>query len=104
MKEADVLALPSLVETFGIVAVEALAAGLPVVCTSACGVAELVAAHDGVVVPPADVSALTTALETLLDRSRGVPPSTIEALRRTFGPEAIGERWAAIYGSLVART
>jgi glycosyltransferase involved in cell wall biosynthesis len=101
MSEADVFAMPSLVETFGIAAVEALAARLPVVVTSNCGVAELVAAHGGTVVPPADSGALRDALAVLLDRSDNLPPSATADLRGTYGHEAIRRRWLSIYDSLL---
>ena len=104
MAEADVFALPSLVETFGIAAVEALSAGLPVVCTSGCGVASLVAAHGGLVVPPADVSALRDALATLLVRADGVPSNTVGELRRRYGPEAIADEWDNVYRSAIGRS
>lgn len=100
MRDADVLAMPSLVETFGIAAVEALAAGLPVVCTSACGVADVVAAQGGVVVPPADPNELCSALAVLLDRAEGVPPAALDELRRSFGADAIAEQLDFIYRSL----
>ncbi|MDP9285539.1 MAG: glycosyltransferase [Actinomycetota bacterium] len=101
MRSADVLAMPSVVESFGIVAVEALAAGLPVVTTSACGAADVVVAHGGLVVPPADPPALSDALAVLLDSREGVPAATIDELRRGYGPKMIAERWDAIYRSVV---
>jgi L-malate glycosyltransferase len=101
MLKADVLAMPSLVETFGIAAVEALAARLPAVVTSTCGVADLVASHGGLVVPPADPVALRDALSTLLDRPDAVPHSTADELRRSYGREAIADHWELIYRSLL---
>jgi L-malate glycosyltransferase len=100
MRDADVLAMPSLADSFGIVAMEALAAGLPVVTTSACGAADDVATHGGIVVPPADPRALCRALATTFDRAGAVPTSTVDDLRRRYGAEAIAERWDIIYRSL----
>lgn len=59
--------LPSLQEPFGIVNLEAMAAGKAVIATRTGGVPEIV--HDGqngLLVPPADVDALARAMETLL--------------------------------------
>ncbi len=67
---ADVFVLPSHLpsEAFGLVLVEAMASGLPVICTElGTGTSEVIR-HDetGLVVPPADPSALALALERLL--------------------------------------
>jgi D-inositol-3-phosphate glycosyltransferase len=62
----DVFALTSLGETYGLVTIEALASGLPVVGTAAGGTPEIV--EDGVtgtLVPPADPVALAAALARL---------------------------------------
>jgi glycosyltransferase involved in cell wall biosynthesis len=61
MARADVLVFPTLSDGFGLVQLEAMAAGLPVIATSACG--EVV--QDGIngrIVPLRDVSAIVTAL------------------------------------------
>ena len=64
---ADVVAAPSLYEPFGMVAIEALAAGTPVVVGDTGGLAELVAAGMGTGVPPGDPEALASAISTLAD-------------------------------------
>jgi UDP-glucose:(heptosyl)LPS alpha-1,3-glucosyltransferase len=65
---ADGLALPSLFEPFGNVLMEGMAAGLPVLCSEACGAAELLApAMSGFVVSdPTDVRALAAGLNALI--------------------------------------
>jgi glycogen(starch) synthase len=68
LARADVVALPSVWEAFGIVALEAMALGRPVVVTSGSGFEEFVRAdRDGLLVPPRDVAALAAALGRLLD-------------------------------------
>lgn len=65
-REASVLALPSYSEGFGMVVLEAMASGLPVVVSDRVGAASLV--RDGAagrVVPAGDVEALTDALVSL---------------------------------------
>ncbi|HET8614855.1 MAG TPA: glycosyltransferase family 4 protein [Actinomycetales bacterium] len=68
---ADVLLLPSRVETYGLVVTEALARGLPVVASDVGGVPEALGtgARDvrpGLLVPPSDVDGLTEALRCWL--------------------------------------
>ncbi len=66
-RHADVFCLPSVQEGFGIVFLEAMASGLPIVATTAAAIPEVVPqAKAGVLVPPGDVEALTAALIDLL--------------------------------------
>lgn len=66
-RAADVFCCPSVwEEPFGIVNVEALAAGLPVVACSVGGIPEIVNGDVGRLVPPNDAKALADALRKLL--------------------------------------
>lgn len=86
--EADVFCLPSLQEGFGIVFVEAMAAGLPVVAARAGAVPEVVRhGRTGLLVPPSDPDALAAALMSLLENPEE---------RRRLG--AAGPRAAERYG------
>jgi glycosyltransferase involved in cell wall biosynthesis len=63
----DVAVVPSLTEAFGLVALEALACGVPVVATNAGGLKEIVVHGEcGLVVPAGDKGALARALHSLL--------------------------------------
>jgi len=65
---ADVCALPSLFEPFGNVVMEAMAAGLPVLCSRFCGAAEVIPAamREFVVEDPTNIGELAARLEALL--------------------------------------
>jgi glycosyltransferase involved in cell wall biosynthesis len=67
---ADVMALPSIAEGFGLAILEAMACGVPVICTHNTGGADLITnGQDGFVTPIRDVPALSQLLELgLADR------------------------------------
>jgi glycosyltransferase involved in cell wall biosynthesis len=64
---ADVVAVPSWAEPFGLVVVEAMAAARPVVGTDAGAIPELIGAEEtGLLIPPRDPVALAAAVTRLL--------------------------------------
>lgn len=71
MKAVDFLVFPSRYEPFGLVVLEAMASGLPVITASSTGAANLITPDSGIVLPHADdVVALNQALQLLSgDRS-----------------------------------
>jgi glycosyltransferase involved in cell wall biosynthesis len=71
MAAADVVALPSLVEPFGQVLLEAMAMERPVLATNVGGPAELVTAEAGALADPLDVEAIRAGLLQAL--ALGVP-------------------------------
>jgi glycosyltransferase involved in cell wall biosynthesis len=63
----DVAVVPSLYEPFGLVALEALACGVPVVASAVGGLQEIVEdGESGILVPPGDAGAIARALRELL--------------------------------------
>jgi glycosyltransferase involved in cell wall biosynthesis len=66
---ADVFVLPTWYEGYGMVVAEALARGLPVVSTATGAIADLVGPDAGLLVPPGDAAALTTALSAVVTDS-----------------------------------
>ena len=66
-KSADVFVLPSTQESFGIVILEAMACGIPVVATTVGGITNLVQdGQTGLLVPPQNSEILTKTIEKLL--------------------------------------
>lgn len=100
LRTADIFAMPTLADPFGISAVEAMAAGIPAVVTSAAGCADLIRQYGARVVPPRDAAALRNALATLLEDASPVPAAAVDALRSYCGFEAVGGRLDSIYRSL----
>ena len=67
LAQATCLVVPSNYEVWGLVILEALAAGCPVVATNVCGCLEHLDDNSGVVVvPPSDAKLLAQALETVI--------------------------------------
>lgn len=104
---ASVLALASSNETFGLVVVEAMSCGLPVVCFDSGGPAEIVHhGQDGLLVPDGDLDALTAALRTLMSdgpRRARMGAAAVESAAR-FRPAAIGARWADLLAQVAPGT
>ena len=101
-QEWSVFVLPSLEEPLGVVLVEAMAAGLPIVATRAGGVLDLV--HDGetaLLVPPGDSGALAAAQVQLASdpalRQRLGAAARQAYLHGGFSPTAIGQATLAVY-------
>lgn len=67
MKDLDVFVLASLEEPFGLVTVEALAAGIPVVATNTGGTTEIITDEEtGLLIPPEDASKMAEAVIRIL--------------------------------------
>ena len=105
LNAADALVLPSVAEAFGLVLVEAMACGLPVIASRAPGPAGIVAdGSTGWLIPPDDEDALVHALIAAADghqerRARGRRAQT--ASRRYDWAEIAG-RFASLYEELRA--
>jgi alpha-1,6-mannosyltransferase len=68
LASCDLLVHPGDCETFGLIVLEAMACGLPVVATSSGGVAELVDHETGILAEPNSVDSLAGAIEAIYQR------------------------------------
>lgn len=64
--EADIFVMPSLFEGYGMVLAEAMARGLPIVCTTGGAAAETAPDSAAIKVPPGDTIALSDAIARVL--------------------------------------
>jgi glycosyltransferase involved in cell wall biosynthesis len=101
--ECDVFVLPSLFEGFGLVVLEALAAGLPVISSPHTGAVDVVRSPAlGEIVPVLDAEALTAALRRALEQPplRAAVQQAAAPLRTECSWEAYGQRWANLLDGL----
>jgi glycogen synthase len=104
MAGASMFVMPSRLEPFGIVILEAWRAGTPVVATSRGGPPEFVHdGRDGLLVDPFDTAGFAAALESLL-----VDPERRERIGRAgqarvqeFGWASIADQYRQVYASVV---
>lgn len=100
--DADVFCLPSATENFGIAAAEAATVGLPVIVSTACGVAEFLNPGSGRVVPYGDVGALAGALQEMFSRDvRCAAIDGAESVRESLDWGRIARQQLDIYEPLL---
>jgi glycosyltransferase involved in cell wall biosynthesis len=105
LAHAAVFVMPSRVEPFGIVALEGLATGHPVIVSSRGGAPEVVRdGEDGLVVDPFDSPALAAALARALDDDALRAHLQVSGPARVagFGWDGIVERYLQVYRRAVA--
>ena len=106
LADADVVVYPSEHEIFGLVPLEALLAGTPVVVADGSGCGEIIRLVGGDVVPLGDADALAAAIDRVLDdppRARAAVAGAAARVRAAYGGEAVCARVEAMYGEMVGR-
>ena len=103
-RAADIFVLPSLIETLGIVILEAMAAGLAVVATDVPGCRDVVRdGRNGLLVPPRDSKALAGAVKKLVDdsalRKKLTTSAAESSCERSWGK--VAESYADLFAELV---
>ncbi|EQD75263.1 Glycosyl transferase, group 1 domain protein, partial [mine drainage metagenome] len=107
MTEAEALVLPSEYEAFGLVLLEALAHGTPVIASRVGGIPEFIEPErSGLLVPPGDAAALTDAMEQLRSdpaRARQWGRYGREEVVPRYTWEACADRLDALFREVVGR-
>lgn len=100
MSNCDAFVLCSRVETFGVVLIEALSRGKPVVATACGGAESIVSPGDGYIVPAQNPLFLSRAMARLLDDYHSFDPLDLRnrCLDR-FGSHRLAETLANVYSS-----
>ncbi len=98
MQSCDALALSSYVETFGVVLIEAMACGKPVVATACGGPEAIVNTDNGILVKPGDIAALGRALQEMFLQHDRYDPAQIRAdCLAQYGEKAVVNKLRTVY-------
>jgi glycosyltransferase involved in cell wall biosynthesis len=104
MKASDLFVLPSLIESFGIVLVEAMSCGLPIVASKVMGVPSVIAhGVNGHLVAPGDERGLADGIVSLLGDSDRCAAMTRANVERAAGYAlpVVADRFLAVWQSLL---
>jgi glycosyltransferase involved in cell wall biosynthesis len=106
LADADVLVYPSKHEIFGLVPLEALLSGTPVIVADDSGCAEIISrTGGGLVVPQGDPQSLQQAIATVLAdprRWRGRAAAASARVRSAFGADTVCAQLEELYSEMVA--
>jgi glycosyltransferase involved in cell wall biosynthesis len=106
LERAEVVVVPSFGEGFGMVALEAMERGRPVIASAVGGLPEIVdEGRTGLLVPPGDVEALVRAIAELADdpaRAAGMGQAGRARALDGFSQERCTERIAVLYETALA--
>ena len=106
LHEATVAVIPSLYEPFGIVALEAMAAGAPVLAAASGGLVEVIdGTGAGVLYPAGDAGALSAAMRRMLAQPDGLAEQQAAAAKLLEGYtwDAVAARTVPVYTAATAR-
>jgi glycosyltransferase involved in cell wall biosynthesis len=102
MAASNAFVLSSRYETFGVVVIEALALGLPVIATRCGGPESIVRKEDGILVPVDDVESLGKAMREIYENLTKYDKMKIrESCRERFSEKAIAKKLIKIYEEVI---
>lgn len=102
MRRCDFFVQPSLFETFGVVYIEAMACGKPVIGTNIPGPKEIINEDVGVLIPPEDVEALKRVILYMLDNYQNYSSQKItQYAKERFSHQTVGKMLDNVYKELL---
>jgi|Deesub1362A_J573_1020465.scaffolds.fasta_scaffold01542_3 glycosyltransferase involved in cell wall biosynthesis len=104
MRQSDFLVLPSQYETFGVVLVEAMACGKPVIGADAGGPREIIREEFGKLFSPGDCNDLTSAINYMLDHYQDYSSEKIaQYAREHYNHAVVGKKLDEVYRYVISR-
>lgn len=105
MAASDCLVSSSFHETFGVVLIEALALGRPVIATKCGGPESIVEPEDGYLVTPGDPDEMAGALKNMYAAHKSFDARAIRSRCKVrFGEELMVRKYTELYKDIVAET
>lgn len=102
--KCDCFVLPSRFETFGVVYIEALAAGLPVIGTKCGGPEDIIDESTGLLIECDDISGLINAMEYMYCNSENYNADELKQIvMKRYSESAIAESLIKIYENVLKR-
>jgi glycosyltransferase involved in cell wall biosynthesis len=102
INKCDLLVLPSIRESFGVVIIEAMACGKPVVATRCGGPEEIVTEETGILVPPQNHVALADGIKFTIENIEKYDPERISAIAYAdYNLNQIGKQIVDVYHSIL---
>ncbi|MEO5800153.1 MAG: glycosyltransferase family 4 protein [Gemmatimonadales bacterium] len=107
LQAADLLVHAPRLEAFGLVVVQAMATGLPVICTAVGGLPEIIVDQEtGRLVPAGDVNSVADSIVALIgdaDARRRMGAAALLRAQSRYGAPLCAERHLALYQNLLSR-
>jgi glycosyltransferase involved in cell wall biosynthesis len=105
--EADIFVLPSISESLGLVFLEAMACGLPIIATHVGGIPEIVKNNEnGILVDAAKPNQIAYAITTLIDKPalrKRFAQNNAAKIRKQFTWDRIAQSYEAVYVEALSR-
>jgi L-malate glycosyltransferase len=102
LQSAHAFVLPSRFEAFGVVYIEAMACGLPVIATRAGGTVDIVRDENGILVDPGSPVDLAGAMELLVQNAGKYEQGNIRKYAiRHFSQEVIAGKYLKLYHEII---
>jgi len=102
LRACDFLVVNSHVETFSVVAAEAMACGKPVIATRCGGPEDFIGPEHGILIDPGDLNALKDSIIYVLDHTKDFDPVVMKSfVTAHFSMEAVGRRLSELYSEAI---